>query len=98
MATVVRSIDIGAIPELLRIVEDVVANGEAVLLTVGERDLALLEPAHRRDVTRLGRKMTPEELEAFRSTAGAWKGVVDGDKLLREIYAGRGRPMEPDGE
>jgi len=29
------------------------------------------------------------DLEAFRRSAGGWKGLVDGDKLIKDIYESR---------
>ena len=36
-----------------------------------------------------GRRMTTEDVEASRSAAGAWKGRVDCENLIEEIYGGR---------
>ena len=36
-----------------------------------------------------------EAARAIRKTAGAWKGIVDGDELVRSIYADRLKPSRP---
>ena len=32
---------------------------------------------------------TPEDVEAFHRSAGSWKGTVDADQLIRDIYNDR---------
>ena len=62
----------------------------------------VLEPLEPIDVPE-GTEMTvtlfdlpsPEDLDAFRRSAGSWKGTIDADALIRNIYADRliaGRP------
>ena len=35
------------------------------------------------------------DVEAFRRAAGSWKGSIDADKLIRDIYADRLLPTRP---
>ncbi len=42
-------------------------------------------------VTISGRRITEGDLAAMRSSFGARRGKVDAEKLIREIYEGRGR-------
>ena len=97
MVKVLRSVDIGDAPELVRFVEESISGGEPVVIRRAGRDIAILEPLVDGD-PRTRRILTPEEEEAFQSSAGAWQGNVDGDKLIREIYEGRGRPVDQDEE
>lgn len=94
MATVLRCVDISDAPDLIRFVEESIVGGEPVVIRRAGRDIALLEPLSGSDDLRPRLTLTVEEEEAFRSSAGAWKGNVDGDKLIREIYEGRGRPVD----
>lgn len=32
---------------------------------------------------------SPEDLEAFRRSAGSWRGLVDADALIRDLYERR---------
>lgn len=36
-----------------------------------------------------------EKLERLKSSAGAWKGKIDGDALIRQIYEDRRRGLPP---
>jgi hypothetical protein len=41
---------------------------------------------------------TPEDIEAFRRSAGSWRGLVDADRLIADIYESRltgTRPERP---
>ena len=37
-----------------------------------------------------------EDLEAFRRSAGSWKGLVDADALIRDLYERRLRGSRPE--
>lgn len=39
---------------------------------------------------------TDEDIEAFRRSAGGWRGLVDAEKLIAEIYASRLAGTRPD--
>ncbi len=57
----------------------------------------VLEPSEELDledgevvvVTISGRRITEEDLEVMRSSFGAWKGKIDAEKLIEEIYEAR---------
>ena len=57
----------------------------------------VLEPSEELDledgevvvVTISGRRITEEDLEIMRSSFGAWKGKIDAEKLIEEIYEAR---------
>ncbi len=58
-------------------------------LSAPERKLVLDWLGERREA--LGAEMPPDwrKLNALRATAGAWRGSIDGDKLIEDIYASR---------
>ena len=62
---------------------------DAYGLSASERKLVLDWLGERREA--LGAEMPPDwrKLNALRSTAGAWRGNVDADELIRDIYASR---------
>lgn len=41
------------------------------------------------DLVVTGRRITAEDVEASKSTAGVWKGKFDADRMIREIYEDR---------
>ncbi len=81
-----KPVDIGDVPELLRIVEEMRDRNEPRLLRHNDEDVAILLPVKRFKGRRARR--TSRSYEAFRSAAGGWKDV-DTDKLLTDIYADR---------
>ena len=98
MAKVLRSIDIGEFPEVVRLVEEMLLSGEPVVLQYLGRDLAVLEPMSD-EIAERGRKiLTPEERAAFESSAGAWKDIEGVDEMVRYIKSLRGRPDESSDE
>ena len=62
---------------------------DAYGLSAPERKMILDWLGERREA--LGAEMPPDwrKLNALRATAGAWRGSVDGDKLIEDIYASR---------
>ncbi len=90
MAEHAKSIDISDMPELLRLAEEVRASNQPRMLTCGHEQLAVVMPVGTRTGKRhRGKTPTEEDLEAFRSAAGGWRGVVDVDKLVKDIYESR---------
>ena len=85
-----KRIDIGGVPELLSIAEEVRDTGEPRLLKRDSEDLAIVMPVKPapRMRGRARRVKTRAEYEAFRSAAGGWKDV-DTDRLIADIYADR---------
>ena len=45
-----------------------------------------------------GRQITAEDVEASKSTAGAWKDKIDAEQVIREIYDDRIAGSEPIGD
>ena len=81
-------IDISDVPDLLRLVEEVRTTRRPHILRKNSEDLAVLMPVtsarHRNK-----RARTRADYEAFRTAAGGWKGLVDTDKLIADIYESR---------
>ena len=75
--------------DLLRLVEEVRATKEPRILQRDSEPVAMLTPMPARNHTR---RMHNSEavLAAVRATAGAWKGLVDGEQLKKDINEARG--------
>ena len=86
-----KGVDITHEPALVRLVEEVRSSGESRLLRIGDADVAVLQPLpmveKRKSEQR--REITDADWEAFRSSAGGWRGNVDTDQLIKDIYASR---------
>jgi hypothetical protein len=91
-----KFIDVDKIPELSRIVDEIrESRSEAVLLRNG-RASALVTPLDFPGTPEREFAIDPEkQLEALRASAGGWRGLVDGDKLIEDIYAARELPSRP---
>ena len=79
--------------DLLRLVEEVRSTKESRILQRDSEPIAMLTPLPTR--SRARRTHDPEAvLEAVNATAGAWKGLVDGEQLKKNINEARGsRPF-----
>ncbi len=65
-----------------------------LLATLGSEDIAVLMPVTpTRHKTR--RTKTRADYDAFRTAAGGWKGLVDTDKLITDIYESRRLSTKP---
>lgn len=95
MAKDMRSIDISSVPDLVRIAEGVRTSGRPRILRRNGEDMAMVIPIvhSRKRGTRHTR--TQADYDAFLSSAGGWKGLVDGDKLLTDIYESRELSTKP---
>jgi hypothetical protein len=83
-------VDIGDMPELARLAEDVARTGQPRLLRRGEKDIATIVPvAGRRPTRRRGKRVTQADIVATLSTVGAWKGHIDAEAFKREIKEAR---------
>ncbi len=81
----------------LRSIFERVARGkETVVVEKEAGELVVLKPAPTRKVREAGkRKKTEADRKAFLSSAGGWTGLVDGDKLLENIYESRRISTKP---
>jgi hypothetical protein len=89
MAEHTKSVDISMSPDLLRLAEEVHSSNEPRMLTRDHEQLAVVMPVSVRPAKRRRKAPSAEDLEAFRSAAGGWKGIVDVDKLVEDIYESR---------
>jgi len=84
-----KYIDISNVPELLRIAEEVRITNQPSILRWDSEDVAVLMPITPSLKRRAKREITKSDYEAFLSAAGSWKGLVDPDKLIANIYESR---------
>jgi hypothetical protein len=89
MSTAHKAIDISDNPELLRLVEEMNAAEEPLLLRRGDTELALLTPVKRPRARKRTREHTDADRAAFRAAAGGWKGLVDTEAFIRDVYESR---------
>jgi len=94
MAKDMNYIDISDVPDLLRIAEEVQATRKPHMLRRDSEDIAILMPVTpARHKAR--RTKTRADYDAFRTAAGGWKGLVDTDKLITDIYESRRLSTKP---
>ena len=95
MAKEMRSIDISSVPDLVRIAEEVRTSGRPRILRRNGEDMAMVIPIGHGRKHRTRRAREQADYDAFLATAGGWKGLVDGDKLLADIYESREISTKP---
>ena len=95
MAKELKRIDIGNVPELLRIVDEVRTSNEPRVLRLDSEDVANLLPARRARKTRSPRSRTKADHEAFLSSAGGWRGLVGADEFVAYLYERRRSSSRP---
>lgn len=88
MAKPLRTIEIGNMPELLRIVEEVRTSKTPRVLSRRKKPLAILRPLGSAPKNGKSRKSKADE-RAFLASAGGWRGLVDTEKLKEDIDASR---------
>lgn len=90
MTTKMRPIDITNMPELERLADEVRANNQPLALQRNHETVAVLMPATRAAAQPpRGRKLSDADIQAFLSSAGSWKGIVDTERLKKDIYESR---------
>ncbi|MGH2534605.1 MAG: hypothetical protein ACRDJW_20265 [Thermomicrobiales bacterium] len=89
MASLPRVIDVESAPDLLRLVEDVRETHEELVIRQGGESVAVLSPTKAELRKRSGRVITEDDIEAARSAAGSWEGLIDADKFIEDVYASR---------
>lgn len=90
-----KHIDISNLPDLLRIVEEVQTTQQPRILSRDSEDMAILLPVTHKSKKRMKSERTEEDYEAFLAAAGSWKGLVDADKLIADIYESRNLSTKP---
>jgi hypothetical protein len=87
-------VDIATSPDLVTLAEEVARTQTSRVITRGDEDLAILSPA--RPKRRLkGKRITEEDIAASLAAAGSWKGLVDTEKLKRDLDAARSDNSPP---
>jgi hypothetical protein len=81
------SIDITNAPELARLAEEVRSTLQPRYLEKDGVAIAVVMPIA--TTRRAGRSPTPADREAFYSSFGAWRGLVDGARLKRGLARSR---------
>ena len=91
-----EAVDISAMPELNRLVDEVRASQRPRVLRRGSEEVAVLLPASFGRKRRRVRKPSAADYQAFLASAGGWKDV-DTDKLIADIDESR-RSQRPPAE
>ncbi len=82
-------IDVTDTPDVLRLAEEVRRSGQPRLLRRDGEDLAVLSPVVPPGRRRRKRTKTEADREAFLSSAGGWRGLVDVDQFLQDLDESR---------
>jgi hypothetical protein len=83
------AVDIDELPEIEKLATEVGESGTPRILRRGGEEIAIVRPLPPADRRRPRCAVTEEAYANFRSAAGGWAGLVDGDELIRQIYADR---------
>lgn len=84
-----KVIDVDESPDLIRLVDQISETTNGIVLHRKGRAVAEITPLPARPRGRR-RKMDPvETARILHETAGSWKGLVDPDELIADIYAAR---------
>jgi hypothetical protein len=87
-----KVIDVDESPDLIRLVDDLGTSRTVTVLRRNGKEVAFVAPLPTSARGRR-RRTDPDKLkEALRATAGGWRGLVDTDKLIEDIYADRDLP------
>ena len=84
-----KVIDVEAVTDLTRLVDEIRDTQEAHVLRRRGVEVALILPAKSLARRRRKRILTDADLDELRSLAGRWKDRLDVDTFLAEIYAAR---------
>ena len=80
---------------MVRIAEEVRTSGRPRILRRNGEDMAMVIPITHGRKHRTRHTRTQADYDAFLSAAGGWKGLVDADKLLADIYESRELSTKP---
>lgn len=95
MQSELKHIDISNVPELMRIVEEMLANRQPRILSRDDEDVAILMPVASTPERPTEQEKSESDYEAFLSAAGSWNGLIDPDKLIADIYESRRLSTKP---
>jgi hypothetical protein len=88
MATEITRTDISNAPDLIRLADEVRREGRPRVLTRDDEELVMVSPIRtRRRRTKAGPTADPvaQREATLARTFGAWKNLVDGERLKREF-------------
>lgn len=77
-------VDVGDIPELARLVDEVKASDAPLRITRDGEDVAVLMPSRPGPQRRRRRTITDADRQAAADTFGAWKDQIDPEVFKRE--------------
>ncbi|RIK42568.1 MAG: hypothetical protein DCC58_10835 [Chloroflexi bacterium] len=89
------SIDIEEVGSLRDLVDEMRRDGEPRFLRVDDQNVAVLIPLHAHGRRLRTRTVTAEDMEAFLSSAGGWKDIVDVEQFKRDNAASRRMSTRP---
>jgi hypothetical protein len=84
-------LDLRQLPDLARLAREVRRTNTPMVLRENGEDLAVLSPA--RPKRRKGKVVTQADIDA--ALAASWVGLVDAERLKRELDAARGDDRPP---
>jgi hypothetical protein len=94
MAEKVEPIEVGNTSELLQVAKEVQRSHTPRVLRHDGEDLAMVVPLPGAAKVRgRGRENTGPDYKAFHASAGSWRGLVDTDQLVDDIYESRSEPV-----
>lgn len=95
MAQATTVIDVGTSPDLRRLVQEIRAGGEPIVLWENGEEVAVVLPANRVVDTPARPALSDAEHRAFLATAGGWEGLIDVDEVLQDVHESRQLPPRP---
>ncbi len=97
MAHELTPIDISATggPSLANVAEEVRRTNRPRLLRRADEDIAVISPVRKPAQRSPFKQKSQADIDAFLSSAGGWKDIVDTDKLKADIAASRQLPIKP---
>ena len=87
-------IEISTMPDLARLAEEVARTRTPRVLRRGDEDLAVLSPAKPKR-RRTWKRPSEEDIARSLAAAGSWKGIVDTERLKRELDEARSDNSPP---
>jgi GGDEF domain-containing protein len=95
MARAMTAIDVGDSVDLRRLVQEIRAGGEPIVLREGGEEVAVVLPADGVGGVPPYRERSEAERQAFLATAGRWEGLIDVDEFLEDVHESRRLPPRP---
>lgn len=83
------------VPSLAEIAEEVRRTNRPRVLRRADEDVAVISPVRKAAKRSPFKPKSQADIDAFLSSAGGWKGIVDADKLREDIDASRALPIKP---